>query len=447
MEERLEELRARLNATHSIETLAAALALTVALAAGAVALGVWRRPGMFAGGVLVILAVGITAGIRVYTRWLSVADVAHLADRQGQLDERLMTLVALRQRKQSSRFAAVLVAQSLALGARWEVSRLAPWHPPRSLYALVISLLLLGASNWLAPDPPPESPTQAPTQAAPAVNEEQIAALEHALAAGTSGGASANEPQPSGPGDAAASGDAGGSNGEQGAADTHSSAGQESDGRSPDGKIPGAAGKPQTLPQRIASKLENWLPQQMASSLAVNFRRDQLGVAENIAEEKTDTGTTDPRPGEKGGSLEGKDGHAKGEQAGTDSNRTGAANRSEPRADPAKNGDGTDTPKGGEGSQADSVLASTGGAMATESEPKVFKLTLGTFLQNLDAREAQQKPQHAPERGGQVPAPSVDLNQRQQQDDAMRKAEIPPEFEELVRRVYSQRPQPPQEGE
>jgi hypothetical protein len=72
-----------------------------------------------------------------------------------------------------------------------------------------------------------------------------------------------------------------------------------------------------------------------------------------------------------------------------------------------------------------------------------FKLTITSFLH---AVEEQSKPQRqAGKRGGSLGATADTteavpaLNEQQLRDDALRKAEIPPEYEDIVRRVYSSR--------
>ena len=75
--------------------------------------------------------------------------------------------------------------------------------------------------------------------------------------------------------------------------------------------------------------------------------------------------------------------------------------------------------------------------------PKTFKLTITSFLHAMEQKGNQpRQPGKKTGSGGTASTGSttqVALNERQLNDDALRKAEIPPEYEDIVRRVYSLR--------
>ncbi len=75
--------------------------------------------------------------------------------------------------------------------------------------------------------------------------------------------------------------------------------------------------------------------------------------------------------------------------------------------------------------------------------PKTFKLTITSFLHAMEQKGDQPrqpgKKTSTTESVSAGSAAQVALSERQLNDDALRKAEIPPEYEDIVRRVYSLR--------
>jgi hypothetical protein len=84
-----------------------------------------------------------------------------------------------------------------------------------------------------------------------------------------------------------------------------------------------------------------------------------------------------------------------------------------------------------------------GNLAAGDGGSKRFKLTITSFVHTAEQRDTP--PRGTGTRAGSAgPAESesgsgMALNDRQLTDDALRKAEIPPEYEDLVRRVFSSR--------
>lgn len=83
------------------------------------------------------------------------------------------------------------------------------------------------------------------------------------------------------------------------------------------------------------------------------------------------------------------------------------------------------------------------GAGANDGTAKTFKLTITSFLHAMEQKGNQPhqlgKKASAGGSAGGGTAAQLALNERQLNDDALRKAEIPPEYEDIVRRVYSLR--------
>lgn len=164
VEERLCILRRRLNlltlqdAVYVSGTLAV-LALTLV-----VVLALRARAAFFTGAMWTALAaVGaatIAAVQRVRRRWLSAVQVAHLADREAELDDRLATLLDEAPRARTSPLRGILLEQILAAAPRWDVDVLAPRRVPRSVFALAAALAALIVAAFFAR--PPTAPQAAP---------------------------------------------------------------------------------------------------------------------------------------------------------------------------------------------------------------------------------------------------------------------------------------------
>lgn len=175
VEERLRQIRSRLNSLSLQHVVYSSGSLIVVLGALLIVIRLRASPAIInasttAYAVIVCFIIGL-AIIRLRSRWLSLENVARRADRKAALDSRLATLYAQRARPQRSRLGGILLAQTIALGPRWDRSALAPRRIPRSAYFLLASLALLGAASLVPPkqvDPAiPEG-----TSAAEAPNDE-----------------------------------------------------------------------------------------------------------------------------------------------------------------------------------------------------------------------------------------------------------------------------------
>jgi hypothetical protein len=100
----------------------------------------------------------------------------------------------------------------------------------------------------------------------------------------------------------------------------------------------------------------------------------------------------------------------------------------------------------GAGTGGESGLFAEKGAAGTQMgrapAAGTFKLTLGSFLSSGPGGDEKPKNNEraAAVNGRAAVAEPPSLNPNQTADDALRRADIPPEYEEIVRRIYSARP-------
>jgi hypothetical protein len=155
VEERLRIVRRRLNLltlqdaiyrSGSLVALAAALLVALAMRGGTsfFAVAVWAAAAAVAAAIA-------AAGLRIRRHWLSRDQVARFADRQAGLDDRLTTL--LDPRRRPSRLHGLLLEQIFAATPRWDVDTLAPRRVPRSLPILAASLAALLFTSYFARAP------------------------------------------------------------------------------------------------------------------------------------------------------------------------------------------------------------------------------------------------------------------------------------------------------
>ena len=147
VEDRLRALRRRLNAVTAQHSVYVSLSVVTLVIAALIVLGLRGSAAAFRagawGGLGVCLATALWGMMAARKRWLDVAATAHVADRRGGLTDRLVTLIDLRARPRPSRLAPVLVAQLLALSKKWQPQQIVPRRVPRSVLALVASILAL----------------------------------------------------------------------------------------------------------------------------------------------------------------------------------------------------------------------------------------------------------------------------------------------------------------
>ncbi len=147
VERRLRVLRRRLN-FFAVEDLAYRLGTLLVLAVAL--LWVLERHASAAQFRLVgcvtiaICAIGAAAAFaKLRRRWMTMEGTARVADRRACLEDRLAALLTHRARSQRSPLGSILLAQVFSLSARWEPHILAPHRVPRSAYGFVASLAVL----------------------------------------------------------------------------------------------------------------------------------------------------------------------------------------------------------------------------------------------------------------------------------------------------------------
>lgn len=104
---------------------------------------------------------GIFAGIAIgHRRWLSVEEAVHLLDRRGGLEDRLTTLLS--HRTGSPILKHLLVQQLLQIAPRWELAVVAPRRVPRSIFVFAGSVLtMIAVAYFTRPPAIPTSPLAA----------------------------------------------------------------------------------------------------------------------------------------------------------------------------------------------------------------------------------------------------------------------------------------------
>lgn len=433
VEERLRALRRRLNfvtAQHSaylgtsLVLLAAALLIILGLRASA---SVFRIAAW--GSTLVVIGAGAACVVQARRHWLDARATAHLVDERGQLTDRLATLVDLRLRPRPSRLAPVLVAQTLALGPRWQAQRIAPRRIPRSALLVIASLLALGATTLVErPTSPPVSPAAASPSAAPvaysgpgSVRPSSAGGATTTDSTAREGGSQLRSDLP--PGEDSGSGPS--ANIDQG------------------GPSDTAAGSP--APQDGSASLTDRLQQ----AIHHTFRGETPDSQDELASR---SGTS----GDEGRAQQNHDAqrHSGAEMSGkaSDSDHEKGHDRSQSGSGAAQREGGSDAPRNfegsspsaGEGSSPQGLMQPNAGNLAAgDGGSKRFKLMITSFIHTVEQRDTQ--PRGTETRAGSAgPAEGesgggMALNDRQLTDDALRKAEIPPEYEDLVRRVFSSR--------
>jgi len=454
IEDRLRILRRRLNsfaAQHAgyVAGSISAFALTLVIVAA-----LHGSPSVFQAtlwlAVAAVLAATASGIVILRRRWCDTRGVAALADQRGRLQDRILTVLAAREQRPPSRLASLLLADTLALGARWEPRIIMPRRVPRSLYLLLAALTALGSTAFL-PRPAPH-----PAIAAPGGVKGQIVESQQAA------GAAASRAQL----DAQQNSQASQSGADE--AQMVSGSQEEQGSGSQGGMLPmapgtdhgelsgqGTAGSPmakqlQHLIRQAFGAEKTGAPQQLALSEPPIQSPDRgQGSADRRGESTDDKPSSPGKDGQQNNQRASNDNQANGAGAPPKPGSPGRGEANKPGERGAKEGQASDSAKGsgaGVGHGGGDLLGGARGqAMPVAAEPKTFKVTLTSFLQGLAVKPA---PQRRP-RSGKVPdqgfaavspRPAA-LSEKQEADDLLRKTEIPPEYEEIVRRVFSQRPE------
>ncbi len=452
IEERLRSLCRRINTVTAVHGASLCVATIVLAAALRVGLG----PSRFAGSLTWLTTatcLGVLAWAVTYVRrnWLRPAQAARLVDRQAEMCERVTTLFELGPTATGNPLLPVLLMQVLNLGERWQPQRLVPRPYPKTVYLVALSLLGLAAAPLLDP-------------ALPAVVVPPSPAPEHAAAAQAGKESVAKEPQSlqlaalSGDGEDPGAGqhDVDAAPPARGSASAPSTTGAAKEVR---GKLTGNQPGADAKPSAVLGALPDALRRSAASAHSDGDGKGAGGRAPGKGpqgegdddERKGEGAVKAPNPG-LGQAAKPDDTSEKGKQRGAALPAPNAAKapadaklmKKDASEDPQATNQGS-SPGAGSGSDSVNLLGVRGGkADAGAPATGTFKLTLSSFLNTTAENHAQRnrdsKHNAAATSGDGQTSPAV--SEHQIEDDAQRKASIPPEYEEIVKRVYSRHQRP-----
>jgi len=436
VEERLQALCQRLNYRTAQHGIYVASATAVLLGTVLIPVGLRASPATFRvvawASALLLLTAVLACITYAWWHWSDIRSVARLVDERAQLTDRLATLVDLQRRQRTSRLAPLLVAQTLALGARWQPQRIIPRPVPRSVFLLLAALLALAATTAVERQTRWRAGSAAAHRPQPAA-QDTAAAPQTASAQATRASAS-GEPAGMHPSrDTNGAGSLPGSGSDSTAAlasrsDTTTHSGQLRDG---------AASLTDRLQHAIADTFRADKPE------AREQRRGQGGSTSD-ANAPAQAGDEPQRHNDTASRSAAEHGR------GVDKGKTGTASASGQNTTQGAGGANVpqnfagESPDAGKGSSPEGWMQATApGRTANASAPKPFTLTITSVPR---AREARGTPGNQAATGPGLPslaaangesAPA--LSEHQLGDDALRKAEIPAEYEDVIRGVFTSR--------
>ena len=446
IEERLRMLRRRLNAVVIQHGVYVSGSVVVLVAAALVVLALQGSVATFriAAWAGAAVSLGVIAGSVVFLqrRWLDPQATAHLVDRRAQLTDRLATVVSLRTRPQSSRLTPMLIAQALGMGRRWQIQEIAPRRVPYSVFALLASILVLGLTPFTAPHRPASgSPggaaeTSAQSLVMPAGHQPNSAGVDGAPAGGAAAGGAVLQPS-SDPGTTAAS--------------SGTAANGTAANLTGDADTSRADGAQAGLPDRLQSAIRHAFGAEVMDKPRALADGDKGTDGSDDRMQGTEAAKQHPQTSGAGKPMS-RNGTAP-EASGRDPrNASGQSSRlgerdGQQRDPKAPSGDfNGSSPAAGDGSSPGNLMSPpVAGAALGGDGPKTFKITLTSFLRATELQghqpRASQEPGGTSAGAGAIGSSPTALSDRQLSDDALRKAEIPAEYEDIVRRVYSVRGQ------
>lgn len=432
VEQRLQLLRRRVNLFRLQHVVYLGGSVLVLLAALLTVAAVRASPTTFrsvfwvsAAGAALSLAGIFMASVR---RRANLDEVARLADRIGGMEDRLTTVIHLRRMPQS-RLAPVLVNQAMELGKRWQPERIAPRRVPRSILLLAASVLLLVSAVFVQPrsGEVPDRDAQARAlerkQRRDVLREPAKLPAAHFRSREPEMGEDGVEVR--GPGGVPAHTLLAGTDPDRGSSLTKGAQFEGVSGRVQDAirrtldvrslgsrRFPGAGAGEKSGEAGSAAAREDAHAGREAggvgvSSAATRKRRQQSNEAYATGLHR---GRRDPDRREPAGVPP----------------QTAAQGRSQSGS----------SPSAGDGPAAEPPLGTVAELGRGASTATSFKLTLRSFLAAVDRQGPLQ-------RGAGHPSPTGGddggdkLSDRQLDDDLMRRSQVPPQFEDVVRRAYS----------
>ena len=495
VERRVAETRRRLNRQALIEVLCPGIAVVLCLLAGLVAVAARGSAATFQGFAIGAgLALLATAGAAAWTlrrRFLSLDRAAHVVDRRAGMQERLTTLIWLKRSAHPSPLAPLLIADTFDSAARWSPDAIAPRRFPWVALSMpAVGVIALAATFFLLRHiPPPPSPAQiarlgpgdrpAPLPQMP--KKERGLPGSPDTPSRTSGGDLQATINGESPGRTEEGEKEAGRHGTHlpalinggGWGRTQSGKWQDRRGNGGDGNGGNGTSK-QTRPgeeRALSAGLQNKIREALGENPVAGAPGAPAAQGQNHAPSRSGhAGSAEPKSqddgrqqGQSADDLAAKKADGATAPDGESSRLAGAGERQGSQASAPNRGRKRESGKGHEGqpsaqrageeghagqeSSPDTLFAPQGsgsqdaGGTATAQAPKAksFKLTLSSFLPGSEAGNAPSRNgsdlDGASHRAGAGTAKA--LNPDQVEDDAMRRADIPPEYEDIVRRLYS----------
>lgn len=434
VEARVHLVRRRLNSFTLQHVAYLAASAVVIVAAILIAVGLRAPAAIFRAAVWgSVAAVLATLGLSVWWatwRWIDVRRAAALADRGGGLRDRLTTLISLRAQPQASRLMPLLVTQALDLRDRWRPESIAPRGVPRSIFMLLASLALLASTAFLerrgidsaaaktgnGGDVEQRMQTREPPVPRPGAETRRDVPGE---------GVDTQSPEL-------------GSNGTlPPSADVRLDA--TGDGSAP---IQGSA-ELSEMPDRLQDAIRRaFRAEPMNDMRQLGAKRDEQLSGPNRDGQLND----ERREGTDSSSVpaaEDREGHDEAsrqpvEQPKLSADQRKGNQRAGQRRDQGEAGPHAGASTGaGEGPAPNPPIGDKADLGDMQGEPTTFKLTITSFLAAVDSRGLPQRDAGAAQARNAATAGGRELSDRQLNDDVLRKTEIPPEYEDVVRRAYS----------
>ena len=441
VEDRLRSVRRRLNLLIVQDAIYLAGSAVFAAAALLIGLSMWREislPSESAWlGIPTVAIAGTAAALQMYRRWVSLSAVVHWADRRAELDDRLTTLLFDAPQVRTSSLHPVLLEQILAAAPRWDIDRLAPRRVPRSVFAFAAALAALIVTAYFAR--PPAVPTSAAAALHPQTSREAQDAAQPRGAAGSRPAAGQSGLGPSQIGRPAQAG----TDGAQLAAAAIGDLGEHRNlatvGSGGDSRGAGRSSDPVNGGDGAEKDSSGSTAETTAGG------RERLDT-------KTSSATDAKEPGTelRGNAPSANPVHAADHPPGSG---TGTRPDAAASAPSASNSTGN-RPSGGTGSRPGGGAAAAGGAPGAEAtglfaaqasgeapsgSPHPMPVPLGAFSTLASTRSDPQRPDPS---GGAIPGATAShrpatLPEEQIPDAPLQKADIAPEHEPLIRRIFT----------
>lgn len=437
IEDRLHTVRRRLNLltlqdalylSGSLVALAAALLIALAVRGGAsfFAVAVWMATAT-------ITATIAAAAVWIRRRWLSLDQVVRYADRQAALEDRLTTLLLDPRRLRTSRLNGLLLEQTLAAAPRWDVDTLVPRRVPRSVLVFAAALTALIVTSYFSR--PPATPKSTATL--------------HPHVNGMDAEASVLQPRPengratvANPPEAVEGLQVAGVTG-SGAATARPSSVSRGESRAQNAPQSGTAAN-NPLADQLGPHDAGAVPQSEAALPGMAKQlQDAIRKALGATDSTGDTpGTTANSRSDPDREADPPPSHAAGPRRdGTDATHPSAnsATSQPPSASSKLPGTGSAATAGARGGAAGELFGNQSEARGGTGQPQNLPVALGAFSTIAPSRV---EPQHqAPPVGDAAGASATHapppLPDEQIPDAPLQKAEVAPEHETLIRRIFT----------